>query len=666
MRDREVLEAARNVGLQRNWIDAFGRRRQAGLPTLRALLDTLQIAQADDALASGLIAPLLIVDARRPLLKLPAACRHARRACIDLEFGGRRECDVIPARDGMRLSTALPPGYHSIEIGGAHAQVAAAPPRCYTLADALKETRPRAWGLAVQLYALSRPHDLGFGDFTALSGLARSAGRAGASALAISPAHALLGAEAGVYRPYSPSNRSQLNALHADPFPEGDAAGDSPASIAPARRQDLIDWPRGAAAHRKLSERAFRRFVAGKLGDAASFQAFRAEGGIALTRHACYEAIDEDLRAHGHDGAWPAKLRDPDASGARALLRARADRVAFHAFLQWRAACGLAAAQRAARDSGMAVGLVADLAVGVDPRGSECWSLPHEMLLGAAIGAPPDPLNALGQNWGLTTFSPHRLERNGFAPFLEVLRASMRHAGGVRIDHVMGLSRLWLVPGGAAATDGAYLSYPFADLLRLVALESRRHRCIVIGEDLGTVPAQCRRQLARAGVLGLDVLAFMRDGAAFMPPARWRDSAVAMTSTHDVAPIAGWWQSRDLDWRSRLQLFGEVDEAAERSARERARSELVRMFRQSGVAKVSERAPPARIVDAAVTAVAKTPSPLALVPLEDLLGRDEQPNLPGTVDTHPNWRRRYRADAATMLAREPAARRVRRLVRGRR
>jgi 4-alpha-glucanotransferase len=308
---------------------------------------------------------------------------------------------------------------------------------------------------------------------------------------------------------------------------------------------------------------------------------------------------------------------------------------------------------------GMPIGLIADFAVGVDPAGSECWSQPHNMLIGASIGAPPDELNALGQNWGLTTYSPVALLREGFAPFLGVLRAVMRHAGGVRLDHVMSLMRLWMIPHGAKATEGAYLRYPFDDLVRLVALESWRHRCIVIGEDLGTVPDDCRTRLADVGILGLDVLPFMRAGASFVRPDRWRSNAIAMTSTHDVATVAGWWRGRDLDWRRRLHLFGERGEKIERAERERSKAELKSAVTRQKIARISAKSKPSAVVDAAIGYVARTAAPLAIVPLEDVIGETEQPNLPGTVAEHPNWRRRYRAEASRMLDTADASRRLR-------
>jgi 4-alpha-glucanotransferase len=224
----------------------------------------------------------------------------------------------------------------------------------------------------------------------------------------------------------------------------------------------------------------------------------------------------------------------------------------------------------------------------------------------------------------------------------------------------MSLMRLWLIPAGAEATAGAYLRYPSADLLRLIALESWRHRAIVIGEDLGTVPPECRKQLARAGLLGLDVLPFMRDGEDFLPPARWRSRAAAMTSTHDLPPVAGWWRARDLDWRNRLGLFGAADERSERRERKRQRAQLGRRLHPKA-AREDLAVPLALRVDAAIDYVASAPTPLALIPLEDLLGADEAPNLPGTIDVHPNWQRRYPATADGLFARTAVRRRLERL-----
>ena len=292
----------------------------------------------------------------------------------------------------------------------------------------------------------------------------------------------------------------------------------------------------------------------------------------------------------------------------------------------------------------MAIGIVADLAVGADGGGSQAWSRQREMMIGASIGAPPDLLNALGQSWGLAAFSPRALRANGFRAWIDMLRAAFAHAGGIRIDHVLGLTRMWLVPDGADAHEGAYLRYPFDDLLRLVELESWRHRAVVIGEDLGTVPEGLPERLSAAGLLGIRVLWFERawqaPGQPFRPPVQWSDGALAVTTTHDLPTTAGWWSGRDIDWRAKLGLFGEYSsEEAERTSREAERTLLWNAMCEAGVAHGERPAADRPPITEALRFVGATRAPLALSPVEDALGV-EQPNLPGTTDTHPNWRLR--------------------------
>jgi 4-alpha-glucanotransferase len=286
-------------------------------------------------------------------------------------------------------------------------------------------------------------------------------------------------------------------------------------------------------------------------------------------------------------------------------------------------------------------------------------------VVGLNVGAPPDLFNPLGQDWGLTAFSPRALVATGFAPFIATLRAALRNGGGVRIDHAMGLWRLWLVPEGAPPTEGAYLTYPLDDLVRLITLESSRHRAIVIGEDLGTVPVGFREILADAGIAGMRVLWFERDGEDFRAPRTWALHAVAMTSTHDLPTVAGWWRGADIEARAALGMLGPGGDAkAEKRRRARDRKLLWAAFRHAGVA-ADERVPDddAGAVDAAVRFIAATPAELALVPLEDMLGLPDQPNLPGTVDAYPNWRRRYPGDARSTFDAPQVQKRARSLQR---
>jgi 4-alpha-glucanotransferase len=324
--------------------------------------------------------------------------------------------------------------------------------------------------------------------------------------------------------------------------------------------------------------------------------------------------------------------------------------VAFHTWLQFHADRGLADAQKACRDAGMGIGLISDLAVGTDSGGSQCWSRQEETLLGLSIGAPPDLLQREGQNWGLTAFSPRGLSALGFGTYREMLHTALAHAGGMRIDHAMGLNRLWVIPDGASGADGAYLSFPERDLIRLIALESQRHRAIVLAEDLGTVPDGFQDRLREAGIAGMRVLWFERgqdDG--FTSPAQWTSRAAAMSSTHDLPTLAGWWRGHDLQWRDTLGQLGDAHDAHE--ARARDRGLIWQAFRQSGAAEGEQPADDdaAAFADAACVHIGRSACELVMLPVEDALALVEQPNLPGTTDEHPNWRRRLDGDAQNTL-----------------
>lgn len=321
----------------------------------------------------------------------------------------------------------------------------------------------------------------------------------------------------------------------------------------------------------------------------------------------------------------------------------------FEHFVQEQARAGLDAVQRAARAAGMAIGIVTDLAVGVDPRGQEACGDPGAFLQGLRIGAPPDPLGPRGQDWGLTSYSPQGLADRGFAPFIAMLRANLPQGGGIRIDHAFGLQRLWVIPQGHPASAGAYLSYPFADMLRLLKLEAWRADAIVIAEDLGTRPLGFGEALEEAGIYGMAVLPFTRGERGFLDAPAYPAGSVAMSGTHDTATIAGWWTGRDLEWNHRLDRGGETQ--VERAEAREALWEAI----GSGDAQPAND-DPHPVIERALSFLAGSASPLLLVPMEDLAGLVEQPNLPGTTTEHPNWRRRLPAPIDALLA-EPAVQR---------
>lgn len=601
--------------LLRHWIDAQGRPQRVADDVLDAIRARLGDPGPPDT-------PFLSADAGQAIALPPGLSGDAE---LLFEDGTRA---ILPIAAAGTLSAPDRPGYHQLLVGGRTYTLALAPRRC-------PAPPARGWGAAVQIPALRDEPPAAFGDAGTLARTATAFARAGAQALAISPTHALFPAAPSRISPYSPSTRLFHNVLLADPALIG-------ITLPPAPAPDLIDW------RRAIPERiAALRGAYAVAGDAvrAAAAAWRRQRGAMLEAHARFDALHARLGGQGWRD-WPAAFHDAAGDAVIRFAAQEEEDVAFFAFLQWLADLSLAAAQRSARE-GMAIGLIADLAVGMAPDGSHAWSAPDDVLNGLTIGAPPDPLGPQGQNWGITALDPVALERTGFRPFIDTLRAAFAHAGGVRIDHAPGLERLWVIPEGAEASQGAYLTTPGDHLRRIVAIEAQRAGGIVIAEDLGTIPPDLREALAERCMMGMRVLPFERDAnGAFVPPERWDEAAVAMTGTHDTPTVAGWWAGRDLDWARRLGRAMADDRPAGRAALWRA---------LGGTGDPPDDVP----LDAILAHVARAPGALALFPIEDLLGLEEQPNVPGTIDEHPNWRRRLPAATDALLARRAVVRRTR-------
>jgi len=658
-----LKDLAEKVGLQVDWTDAAGDAKRVADDDLRRVLAAIGYpagseaeiaASLDQQRAEERDVRFVSVDIGEDVF-LPLDGDPAGTVELTLEDG--RNVPLKARREGDRLRVVTSgvdaPGYHALRLGGEEYRLALAPRRCFGVGDAAPGRR--LWGAAVQVPALRGQHDTAFGDFGSLRDAAQAFGSAGADALAISPTHALFPSDPSRSSPYGPSSRLFLNILFADPGMIG-------AAPAPAPSAELIDWKQAVPAKLKALRAAFAGRDDGVKDQVA---AYRSKSGRELENHCVFDAL------HAHffleDGAcgwqdWPEAFHDRDADAVARFAAQNAEEVDFFAFAQWLAETSLDAAQQAARDAGMAVGLIADLAVGMDGGGSHAWSRPGELLSGLSVGAPPDLLGPEGQNWGLTAFSPQGLRRSNFSGFIDTLRAAFDHAGGIRIDHILGLRRLWLVPHGASSAEGAYLSYPVDDLLRVLAIESQRSQAIVIGEDLGTVPEDLRPRLDKRNVFGMDVLWFERDeDGSFVPPSEWRRSAVAMTGTHDLPTVAGWWRERDLDWASRLgRMPSAAQEESDREERAGDREQLWRGFTKSGAATgpCPEAAETAPVLDAAAAHVASSACELAIFPFEDILGLEEQPNIPGTTDEHPNWRRRMPGTTQALLDDESVHRRM--------
>ncbi|WP_454280805.1 4-alpha-glucanotransferase [Sphingomonas sp. Marseille-Q8236] len=624
----DLLARAEAAGLSLEWEDAKGKTQRVSDDVLSAILERLDIETGEVTFVSG--------DAEQSVA-LPHGWR-AGAAQLTREDGVTLSVMLEEHRDGVRPPAQAICGYHRLEQAGRALTLAIAPPRCPAPPSG------RHWGSAVQIPSL-REGGGAYGDFASLAAAASTLGRAGAAALAISPVHALFPADASRFSPYAPSSRLFRNiwlAPAGEPVPQDD---------------DLIDWPSTAPDRMRDLRLAYDRLSG---SEEQAFAEWRRQAGERLAAQALYDTLHAYF--HQRDRAagwpdWPVAYRDPNGDAVARFAEEHQDAIRFHAFAQWHAERALEAAAEAARQSGMAIGLIADLAIGVAANGADGWSRPQDLLTGLSIGAPPDPLGPDGQNWGITALSPFALRRQGFAPFIDTLRAVLAHAGGIRIDHALGLCRLWVVPDGAPADQGTYLAMPFADMLRILKIEAHRANggrgAIVIGEDLGTVPPGFRDVMAGAGMLGMRVLPFERDQhGGFTPPERWDEQAIAMTATHDIPTVAGWWQGRDLTWRARIA--GKPVSPDDEQNRGKERTSLWDMVGQ-GTPQPDDATP---VVEAAIHAVASTPCPLAIVPVEDLLALEEQPNLPGTTDEHPNWRRRLPGDLATRLADPDAARRI--------
>src|SRR5271166_2109011 len=567
------------AGIAGEWFDVSGKRTIVSPETKIALLTALGLEAASEAQARESLTRVLDDTRRRrvpyslvlsldgplaaPLRDAPKRCK-ARIECEDgkiLEWrvgageGARRD---LP--DGRRVEERtialpdLPLGRHRLIVDGVDCGLTVAPPECYGPEAALR----KRFGVTAQLYALRRAGDQGIGDFSTLALAGEAAGGAGAAYFGVSPMHMLFPHDRERASPYHPSDRRFLDPMLIDVLDAGlprdealsAALGALGPAIAAAAATRFVDYPTVWTIKRlalAALHAAFARSRAARPGDplVVEFDAFVSAGGDALRRFAAFEAI-----AAGPQGpdwrSWPAALRDGDSGAIETAIASDAEAFDFALFCQWLADRQLARAAARARAAGLEIGFYRDLAVGAAPDGAEAWANAADLAQGVSIGAPPDPFSTQGQDWNLPAPNPLSSARRGWAHLSGIAAANMRHAGLLRIDHAMGLARLFLIPNGAKPAEGAYLTYPFDDLVGQIAFESQRAKCMVIGEDLGTVPEGFRERLTRENIPGMRVLWFERRGAEFLPPAGYPPLSVACVATHDLATLAGWWQGADI------------------------------------------------------------------------------------------------------------------------
>lgn len=596
-----------------------------------------------------------------------------------------QESRLIEGRRYIRVAFALPaelpPGYYDavVQMQGAHTdgettfRVIVAPERCFVPDEFHQGTR--LWGLALQLYSLRSSRNWGVGDFQDLAAVVEWAGtRLGASLVGLNPLHALKNSMPYHISPYSPNSRLFLNELYIDvegvhechAAPEARRRLADPAfqaQLDAARRSELIDYDAVASAKRTLLEVCYDAFLRdnfqGEEPDlrpttarGAAFDAFVRREGEPLMHYALFRALDEDQRAAS--GAetwaeWAEGYRTPTSEAVREFQRRDMRRVRWFLYLQWLAADQLDALVKKTKDAGMRVGFYYDLALGSDRYGADGWRFQDVVALGADCGAPPDAFAPEGQNWGFPPADPLRLRETGYRSVIELLRRNLRYGGAIRVDHVMALFRLFWIPRGLPASQGTYVQYPWEDLLAILALESARTNALVIGEDLGTVPDWVRERLGAAGVLSYRVFYFERMWAgAWKPPGAYPSQSLAVVTTHDLPTLRGYWEGADVQARADLGAFSS-DHVKEGMLAERQRDKagILAALKSEGLLPPGVSDDPAmmpvmtyELAEAIHRYLARSPAWLMLANLEDVIGAREQTNLPGTVDRHPNWRRK--------------------------
>lgn len=620
----DVFDRAKELGIQTEFVDGQGHRHVTDATALKIILDALP-ERVPTRLVDG---PVVIRSGEASRTELgPAAKVPVAWKVVD---GHEVIADGLARQRTIDWPVNWPVGIYRLRLSDAasiseEVPLIVSPPRAYG------GDFDRGWLLAVQLYSIRSARNWGIGDFTDLAALLELAAELGADGVGLNPLHALFDDRPADCSPYSPNSRLFLNALYIDveQIPEFEAGGEAHRAAARLREGHIVDYKGVSELKGRALRAAFEAFKAhAAKGRREDFDAFRAERAPLLPRFACFEALRHKLDLPWWE--WPAEWRTPDDAKCAELRRGEhAAEIEFVEFVQWTADRQLRACRDLARDLGMKVGLYLDVAVGVQSAGFDAWNEQTAISRHLSVGAPPDPLNLAGQNWGLAGFNASGLELQSFEPYRQMLRASMRYAGAIRLDHVLGLKRLYLVPHEFAADNGVYVPMPFEALLAATAQESVAHGCIVIGEDLGTVPEGFRDTMAEWGIWSYQVMMFERDDrGAFRGPDRYLPNALVTFNTHDLSTYAGWRSFGDLKIKRSLGIDpGESDDA-----RWHALTMLDEVLRHHDIHSND--------LYAIAAFLSRTKSRLMAVSLEDLLGVIDQPNIPGTVNEHPNWRQR--------------------------
>ena len=604
--------------------------------------------------------------------------------CADLTAAAQHDAVTIGGKEFVALEVTvpeyLPLGYHSMAVQAkgisSDAGLIVVPEVCYEPA-AMKRGK-KIWGTGIQLYTLRSGHNWGMGDLTDLGALVTGMGEQGADFVGLNPVHALYPSNPLHCSPYSPSTRLFDNVLYIDPEQVAEYA-DCPAAQAivdshkglldELRASDFVSYDQVAPLKMRVLETLFVQFEQRHLGKNSerdkAFAAFCQSRGERLDQFALFDALFEHFRKTDINSwgwrCWPQAYQQPDSKEVQAFAKKHQARITFFKYLQWQMDEQLHAAQQKAKDAGMMVGLYRDLAVGVDSNGADVWADRNLFVLEASTGAPPDGLGPMGQDWGLPPFNPVVLKQERYQPFVELIRNNMRNCGALRIDHAMGLFRLWWCPNGDIENKGArygcYVHYPLQDLLGIIKLESHRQQCLVFGEDLGVVPQEITDSLPPARMYGSVMGIFQQEKDRYLLPGEYREKALAMLVCHDTPTLKGWWDGNDIDLMESLGFYTAERAAADHDAREQTRKAVIMTLAElgelpEGIDPLADTAPPfsRELMERFSYYLALSASQIAAFQLEDMMMIDSPVNVPGTSSEYPNWRRRLTQSIDELLA----------------
>ncbi|MGR5118771.1 4-alpha-glucanotransferase [Vibrio astriarenae] len=710
---KQVAEMAR---LADSYVSAWGDEAKVEEDTLRRLLaslgydttnDETLLKSAEKKHKKDVLDPVLVLRSGEPVevpLYLGTSARESEFSwSLTTEEGevleGYLQSQVVRderAEGGpliFALPSNLPWGYHKLEISRKRRKS----PYCMTLIITPKacfkqpemESGKKMWGPSVQLYTLRTQHNWGIGDFGDLKQLVADIASRGGDFVGLNPIHSLFPANPEGASPYSPSSRRWLNIMYIDvsSVPEFSLSAEAQQQVGSAEFQKRLQEARDAhwvnysevsAMKMSILPLLFNEFKSRHLDKgtdrAKEFEAFVAEGGDSLVHQAAFDALHAELHAEDSNmWGWPVfpeKYRHFENSAVQKYIKDNQDRVNLYMYLQWVADTQINEAQTLAEEKGMSVGLYRDLAVGVADSGAETWADDGNLVMDASIGAPPDILGPLGQNWGLPPLNPQALQATSYDAYIKLLRANMKHCGSLRIDHVLGLLRLWWIPKGENATNGAYIYYPVEDMLAILALESHRHECSVIGEDLGTVPDEIVGILRDAGVHSYKVFFFetSEDDGGYISPEHYANQSMSALCTHDMPTLRGFWHCDDLKMGRELGLYPNEQQLeglfADRLKSKQGILDSVAWhgYLPEGVGRDAQYVPmDTTLAEALQLHVAAGSSTLLSVQLEDWLEMDKPVNIPGTVDEYPNWRRKLSMNLDQIFGRDNVNRLAKRL-----